>query len=98
MYPIYFHPDTKLEIKESFDWYQLQSKGLGHDFIQELEEAFSSIQSLAFTWPKLGQTHRRFILGRFPFSVIYKIRENKQIFIVAIMHNHRKPNYWEERK
>jgi len=97
MLPIYFHPDTKVEIKESFSWYQLQSRGLGYDFIQELEEAFDSIQSLAHTWPKFGQSHRRFILSRFPFSVVYKTRENSEVYVVAIMHNHRKPGYWNKR-
>lgn len=49
MLPIFFHPDTKVEVKESFAWYQLQSKGLGQEFVQELEEAFNSIQSLPST-------------------------------------------------
>jgi plasmid stabilization system protein ParE len=92
-----FHPDTLEEIKSSFDWYQEQVKGLGHDFIQELDEAFSSIQSLPSTWPKMGQFHRRFILSRFPYSVIYKNVDADKIFVVAIMHNHRKPGYWNER-
>jgi plasmid stabilization system protein ParE len=97
MLPIFFHPDTKVEVIESFTWYQLQSKGLGHEFVQELDEAFNSIQSLPSTWPKFGQSHRRFILGRFPFSIIYKVRDNSEIYVVAVMHNHRKPGYWNER-
>ncbi len=60
-----FHPDTTEEIKSSFDWYQDQVKGLGYEFIQELDDAFNSIQSLPQTWPKMGQYHRRFILSRF---------------------------------
>jgi plasmid stabilization system protein ParE len=98
MLPIQFHPDTKIEVKDSFDWYQLQSKGLGHEFLQELDEAFNSIQSLPSTWSKFGQSHRRYILGRFPFSVIYQIKGDAEIFVLAIMHNHRKPGYWNERK
>ena len=92
-----FHPDTLEEIKSSFDWYQEQVKGLGHDFVQELDEAFNSIQSLPTTWPKMGQFHRRFILSRFPYSVIYKNVDADKIFVVAIMHNQRKPGYWNDR-
>jgi plasmid stabilization system protein ParE len=94
---ILFHPATSVEIKSSFDWYQLQAVGLGHKFIQELEEAFNSIQSLPATWPKMGQFHRRFILSRFPYSVIYKTLKDGSIYVVAIMHNHRKPGYWNQR-
>ena len=96
MLPILFHPATSKEIKTSFDWYQKQVKGLGHDFIQELELVFNSVQSLPFTWPKIGQSHRRFVLSRFPFSLIYEVI-NEKILVVAIMNNHRKPNYWNDR-
>lgn len=92
-----FHPDTTEEIKSSFDWYQEQVKGLGYEFVQELDDAFNSIQSLPQTWPKMGQYHRRFILSRFPYSVIYKNVDEKTIYVVAIMHNHRKPGYWNDR-
>lgn len=92
-----FHPDTTEEIKSSFDWYQEQVKGLGFEFVQELDDAFNSIQSLPQTWPKMGLYHRRFILSRFPYSVIYKNVDEKRIYIVAIMHNHRKPGYWNDR-
>lgn len=97
MPPIIFHPDVKEEIQHSFSWYQEQSKGLGYEFIHELEESFSSIQSLPSTWPKMGQHHRRYILSRFPFSVIYKLLPNEEIHVVAVMHNNRHPDYWKSR-
>lgn len=42
----------------------------------------------------MRQTHRRFVLSRFPYSIIYEIIENREINVVAIMHNHRKQGYW----
>jgi len=83
MLPVSFHPEVKREIKESFDWYQEQSLGLGHEFTQELKEAIVSISSLPSAWTKMGQTHRRFVLSRFPYSIIYKIIENREISVVA---------------
>lgn len=96
MMPLRFHPDTKLEISDSFQWYQAQSNGLGTKFIEELEDAFHSIQALPNTWPPMGKSHRRYILSRFPYSVIYTLM-NEQILVVTIMHNHRKPGYWLKR-
>ena len=48
------------------------------------------------TWASFKYGFRRYILTRFPFSVIYK-EEKEKIYIIAVMHNSRKPNYWMER-
>lgn len=43
---IYFHPKVAFDIRESFVWYELQAKGLGDDFINELKSAFETIAGL----------------------------------------------------
>ncbi len=73
MFTLSSHPDVINEIQSSYDWYQLQVDGLGDDFITELESAFNTVLSIPLTWPKFGTSHHRFLLSRFPFSVIYKI-------------------------
>jgi len=57
---IIFHPDTGLEIKASFNWYQNQAEGLGEDFLTELEAACQAIVQLPDTWPKFQRGNRRF--------------------------------------
>ena len=91
-----FHPDIAIEIKASFSWYEAQAQGLGDDFINELEAAYQAILELPNTWPKFRKRSRRFLLRKFPFSVIYYPSET-HIFIVAVMHNSRKPDYWIKR-
>ena len=96
MAKIIFHPAVAVEIKVSYEWYQNQSEGLGDDFLSELESAYQAIIELPDTWPRFNINYRRFLLSKFPFSVVY--RENKNtLFVVAIMHNSRKPNYWKNR-
>ena len=73
-----------------------QATGLGDDFIAELEVAYDAIVELPETWPKFQKGFRRYLLARFPFSIIYK-DTNENIFIVAVMHNSRKPGYWLSR-
>jgi hypothetical protein len=90
---IVFHPDIASEIKASYNWYQEQAAGLGDDFIAELESAYETIEELPETWPKFQKGFRRYLLARFPFSVIYKV-SNDYIYVVAVMHNSRKPGYW----
>ncbi len=91
-----FHPDVYLETKVSYDWYQKQADGLGNNFINELETAYQGILDFPLSWSIFQDGFRRYLLPKFPFSVIYK--ENKNlIYIVAVMHNSRKPGYWIER-
>ena len=96
MLEIKFHPDVAVEIKASYQWYQDQAEGLGEDFLSELESAYQTIQELPNTWPKFETGFRRFLLSKFPFSIIYRPNA-KNIFVVAVMHNSRKPGYWNER-
>lgn len=55
MLPVSFHPDVKKEIKDSFNWYQEQSLGLGHEFAHEIKESIDSIRSIPSAWSKMGQ-------------------------------------------
>jgi len=93
---IIFHPDIENEVKSSYEWYQNQADGLGEDFLSELETAYQAIIELPDTWPKFNIGFRRFLLSKFPFSVIYKFSQGT-VFVVAVMHNSRKPGYWNER-
>jgi plasmid stabilization system protein ParE len=96
MAKIIFHPAVAIEIKASYEWYQNQSEGLGDDFLSELESAYQAIIELPDTWPRFNMNYRRFLLSKFPFSVVYRENENT-IFVVAVMHNSRKPSYWKNR-
>lgn len=96
MTSLYFHPEVGLEITESFRWYEAITQGLDDDFISELDSAYDAIVNLAVTWPIFKKGFRRYILTRFPFAVIYK-QLGDEIYVVAVMHQSRKPNYWSNR-
>lgn len=91
-----FHPDVGYEIREAYRWYETQAQGLGDDFIEELELAFQAIVEIPETWPKFKKGFRRYILSRFPFAVIYS-QINNRLYVIAMMHQSRKPDYWLNR-
>jgi toxin ParE1/3/4 len=93
---IIFHPETEFEVRAAYQWYEAQVPGLGDNFLTELESAYQTIIELPSTWPKFHNSFRRFLLSKFPFSVIYRF-EDEIIYVVAIMHNSRKPAYWLKR-
>lgn len=43
-----------------------------------------------------GLDVRRCLVNRFPFGVIYSV-EQGEIFILAVMHLRRHPDYWKDR-
>lgn len=91
-----FHPDIADDIKESYHWYEKQSAGLGEEFLDELGSAYQAILDFPKAWAPFPHGFRRYLLSRFPYSVIYKI-DGKTLYIIAIMHNSRKPGFWYRR-
>lgn len=91
-----FHPEVSTEIKAAYQWYEKQAKGLGEDFLTELEQSFECIAQHPNMWPPFGESTRRFLLTKFPFSIIYSESE-KNILVLAVMHNRKRPGYWGKR-
>ncbi len=82
------------ETQSSIIYYNNCQKGLGNEFLTEVDAGLMSIELN----PKLsicikGQ-YRIYLIKRFPFGVIYKINKNI-IYVVAIMHLRKGPNYWK---
>lgn len=96
MQKLSFHPEVFYEVKESYTWYQEKAEGLGDNFLDELESAYEIILKLPNTWPNFNMGFKRYVLTNFPFSVIYKYTDGV-VYVVAVMHNSRKPDYWLKR-
>ncbi|NIP37708.1 MAG: type II toxin-antitoxin system RelE/ParE family toxin [Candidatus Dadabacteria bacterium] len=65
-------------------------------FTKELSAAVEKILDSPTRWPKFQSNIRRYILPRFPFSIIYRIKDNI-IEVIAIAHHRRKPGFWGNR-
>ena len=91
-----FHPAAMEESEAAREWYAERSLIAAKAFVSELNHAVDRITETPERWPYyLGDT-RRYIFPRFPFSLIYRIIDDK-IQIIAIAHGKRKPGYWEDR-
>ncbi len=92
-----FHPEAEAEFNAAIEYYEDVDPGLGYDFAIEV---YSSIQrSVEFpkAWPVIETEIRRSLVRRFPYGVLYS-EEEEGIYIVAVMHLHRQPDYWKQRK
>ena len=84
------------ELVEAVDYYNAQCPGLGFEFAAEVKKTFVRINDFPKTWPLISKRAHRCILNRFPYGVLYQIREN-EILVIAIMHMKRDPAIWQKR-
>jgi hypothetical protein len=92
-----FHPEAETEFLEAIGYYEGCDAGLGEDFSLEVYAAVRNILSYPATWPVLEEDVRRYLTNRFPYAVLYSI-EPDRIYILAVMHLHRAPDYWQHRR
>jgi plasmid stabilization system protein ParE len=96
MTKIEFHPEARLELDNAHSWYRERNHIAARAFVTEVTRALISIAQSPETWPRTRSNEHRFIFKRFPYSIIYRIRDDK-VFITALAHQKRRPGYWRRR-
>ena len=92
-----FHPHAEKELKEIENHYDGIREGLGDRFRDEIRTTISRILKFPNGWQPLSQVVRRCRLNSFPYGIIYRVKPD-EIRVLAVMHQHRKPNYWTYRR
>ncbi len=91
-----FHPAAESEFNAAIDYYEDIEKGLGYDFSLEIFSALERIISFPKAWLVIEDGIRRSLVRRFPYGILYA-EEKDKIYVVAVMHLHRDPEYWKHR-
>jgi toxin ParE1/3/4 len=84
------------EIEAADDWYRERSVDAGVEFIVAISDALETISKAPKRGPQYLHGTRRFLLRRFPFSIVY-LDEPGVVTNVAVAHSKRKPGYWKQR-
>ena len=85
-----------VEFIEAKVFYEVEQPGLSKRFEKEIKDGIKRMKSFPNAWPIERPEIRRYILHKFPYKILYSI-EKDYIYIIAIAHCHRKPNYWIDR-
>lgn len=94
-----YHPEVKPELGSALAYYEEQQEGLSSRLLQDFELAITDIVANPEAWPQFDDDiYRRHQLSHFPFAVIYRILPDSTIRVIAVMHLHREPGYWRNRK
>ena len=91
-----FHPAAETEFVKAVEYYEEREEGLGHDFAVEVYATIERILAHPQAWPVIEEDIRRSLVRRFPYGILYAEDED-EIFVVAVMHLHREPDYWKRR-
>lgn len=88
--------EAQQDLENSVDYYNGESPSLGYEFADEFYHTIDRIFDNPDAWPAISKRTRRCLTRRFPFAVIYQIRDTT-ILVIAVMHLNRHPDYWKER-
>ena len=66
-----FHQEATVEARAARRWYAERSGAAADAFLEELDHAAAQIEQFPEAWPPHVAGTRRYILRRFPFSVVY---------------------------
>lgn len=100
MTPVAWHPAARRELFEASAFYAGESPGLGGLFLDAVENASNRLATHPRSGPEIRPGTRRFMVSRFPYSLIYcidELRGENRVLVLAVAHQKRWPGYWEGR-
>ncbi|MBS1257254.1 MAG: hypothetical protein MAG551_00291 [Candidatus Scalindua arabica] len=81
---------SKDDVDLAFQWYEMQRRGLGFDFLDCVEMSLSNILRFPKMYAICYSNFRRCVIRRFPFSIFYTI-EDEEIVIHSVFDNRQDP-------
>ncbi len=86
------------EFEDAVNYYNSQKENLGNEFAALVNRSFEQISENPCGFQLMYDGIRHFVIGRFPYSIFYKIDDKENtIIIIAIFNAHRNPKIWQNR-
>jgi Plasmid stabilisation system protein. len=81
------------DIGDATSWYEEQTPGLSAEFLGSIELSLGYLLRNPALFAEVLPGIRRIGLRRFPYSLFYRIRDER-IIVLACLHQHRDPLDW----
>ena len=91
-----FSAAAEKEVRESFNWYEEQSVGLGVRFTETIDNALISISKNPEAYKNRKENTREFVVKKFPYIIVYWfVKKENVVYVLHIFHTsrHPKPKY-----
>jgi toxin ParE1/3/4 len=96
--PVILHSEAEAELRAAAAYYDRQRPGLGRELRLVVEAAVGRIRENPRAFSSYGRSGlRRCIVHRFPYTIFF-VELEALIWIAAIAHHKRRPDYWKGRK
>lgn len=89
-------PEAEREFREAFLWYFERSPLAADAFRAEALRAIDGLAERADMRPVDGDGFHFHVLDKFPYTVWYDV-SGQVATVIAMAHQHRRPNYWKTR-
>ena len=96
MKPASFHHEANEEFFEALRYYTAINPELGGRYYDEIHRLIAEAGETPGAFRVIRKPARRHFTRDFPYGIIYVERPD-DIWILAVMHLHRKPGYWRQR-
>jgi plasmid stabilization system protein ParE len=90
-------PLAREELNEAASFYGARVPGLGAAFLDDVDRSIEMMCGNPRIGAAAGRTFRKLLVRRFPYSIIYALRD-EELVIVAIAHQRKRPGYWRRRQ
>ena len=101
---IEYHELVDTDLEHAWTWYEDQERGLGDRFL----DAIQATVARASRWPNTGTPairddddeiiERKLPANGFPYTVRYRILDDDRLIVMAVLHQHRHPDFGTARQ
>lgn len=84
------------DLDAAYAWYAGKSSELAARFDEAVARALNEVGDHPFRYPELQPGVRRIIVDRFPYKVIYRVRSDAVVEVLAVYHGARAPEGWDD--
>jgi len=91
-----FLPAAQAEYQGAVAWYRARSQQAADNFEAAVADAVQQIADNPQLYALIDDRHRRCILRRYPYSLVYRV-EPAGVIVVAVVHSRRSSSHWQGR-
>jgi plasmid stabilization system protein ParE len=91
-----YRPAAAADIGRAYAWYENERKGLGEEFLTEVNATARLVLERPETYPVIVRQTRRALVHRFPYGLFYRVLGDTVVF-VACFHTSQNPALWRRR-
>jgi plasmid stabilization system protein ParE len=95
---ILFHELARQELHEAVRWYHQRSATAAEQFVVQLERAIERLAIDPESHTLISREHYCIRVARFPYILVFQVKTNGDVLIVAIANTSRRPGNWSRRK